>query len=143
MATYRTTIVSSRAPAALFLYMARFSNATEWDPSVSAAEELQPGPPALGSSYRLHVRSFGRSIPLEYHIVEFDEPHRVVLRAENSLLLSLDVIEVTDGPEGQSTLSYDATLTLKGPLGIFSPVLNRPFRHLGDHAAAGLLRAVA
>jgi hypothetical protein len=143
MATYRTRIESSREPAALFTYMARFSNAAAWDPSVTEAEELQPGPPALGSSYRLVVKSFGRSLPLQYRIIEFDENRRVVLRAENGWLRSTDVIEVAAAAEGRSTLSYDATLSLKGPLAIFSPVLQRPFQRLGDQAAAGLRTALA
>jgi hypothetical protein len=46
MATYRTTILSTRAPAEVFAYMARFSNARAWDPGVSGAEELHPGPPS-------------------------------------------------------------------------------------------------
>jgi hypothetical protein len=143
MANYRTGIPSSWAPATLFTYMARFSNAAAWDPSVTEAEELQPGPPALGSAYRLKVKSFGRSIPLDYRIIEFDENRRVVLRAENALLRSTDVIEVAPAPEGRSTLTYDATLTLKGPWSMFSPALQRPFRRLGDRAAAGLRAALA
>ena len=57
MATDRASILSPRAQADLFAYMANFSNADEWDPGVSGAEELNPGPPALGSTYRLRVRS--------------------------------------------------------------------------------------
>jgi len=142
MASYRTEITSTRPQADLFLYMARFSNAAEWDPGVSGAEELNPGPPALGSTYRLGVRSLGRSIPLEYRIIEFVAPRRVVLRAENHFLRSTDVIEVQPGPGDGSTLTYDATLTLTGLLSPFSPLLGRPLRRLGDRAANGLRATV-
>jgi hypothetical protein len=142
MATYRTSIPSIRPPADLFAYMARFSNAAEWDPGVSGAEELSPGPPALGSTYRLQVRSLGRSVALDYRIIEFTDPSRVVLRAENRVLCSTDVIEVQPGPGDGSTLTYDATLTLKGLLSLFSLLLGRPFRRLGDRAANGLRATV-
>jgi hypothetical protein len=139
MATYRTSIPSTRPPADLFAYMARFSNAREWDPSVSGAEELSPGPPALGSTYRLRVRSLGGSVVvLDYRIIEFAAPHRVVLHAQNHLLSSTDVIEVESGPGEGSTLAYTATLTLRGFLSPFSALLQRPFQGLGDRAADGL-----
>ncbi len=60
--------------------MARFSNAAEWDPGVTEAAEDDPGPPAFGSTYRLKVRFFGLTVPLEYRIEEIDRPRRVVLR---------------------------------------------------------------
>jgi hypothetical protein len=122
----------------VFAYMARFSNAAEWDPGVTGAEELTPGPPALGSTYRLGVRSLGRSLNLDYRITEFDHPARVVLSAENTTLRSIDVIEITSDPGGGSTLTYDATLTLKGIFAVASPLLGPAFRRLGDRAAAGL-----
>jgi Polyketide cyclase / dehydrase and lipid transport len=142
MATYRTSMRSTRPPTELFAYMARFSNADEWDPGVSGAEELTPGPPALGSTYRLRVTSLGRSVALEYRIIAFSDPRRVVLRAENHILRSTDVIEIEAGPGDGSTLTYEATLTLRGLLSPFSALLNRPFRKLGDRAADGLRAAV-
>jgi hypothetical protein len=143
MATYRTSVTSSRSPSELFVYMARFSNAAQWDPGVSSAEELTPGAPALGSTYRLMVKSLGRSMALDYKIIEFDEPRRVVLNAENWMLRSTDLIEVQPGPGDGSTLTYDATLVLKGFLSPLSPVLSRPFTQIGDRAAASLRTTLA
>ena len=98
MATYRARVTSPRPPAEVFDYMARFSNAVEWDPGVTDATEADPGAPALGSTYRLVVRALGRAVPLEYRIAEFERPHRVVLTAENSIVRSTDVIEVCAAP---------------------------------------------
>ena len=138
MAFYRTRFTSPRPPAEVFDYMARFSNTAEWDPGVSEATEVHPGVPALGSTYRLVVRSFGRAIPLEYRIVEIDRPHRVVVRAENSAVCSTDVIAVSTGPGNGSTLTYDATLELKGVAALFTPLLGLSFRRIGDRAIVGL-----
>src|SRR5271165_780701 len=138
MASYRARVTSPRPPAEVFDYMARFSNAAEWDPGVTEATEVDPGAPTLGSTYRLMVRAFGRAIPLEYRIVEMDRPHRVVLSAENSMVRSTDVIEVSSGPGSGSTLSYHATLELKGVAVLFTPFLGLSFRRIGDRAIVGL-----
>jgi uncharacterized protein YndB with AHSA1/START domain len=143
MATYRARVTSPRPPAEVFDYMARFSNAAEWDPGVTEATEVDPGVPTLGSTYRLMVRAFGRAVPFEYRIAEFDRPHRVVLSAENSIVRSTDVIEVSAGPGGGSTLIYDATLGLKGAAALFTPLLGLSFRRIGDRAIVGLRTALA
>ncbi len=143
MATYRARVTSRWPPAEVFDYMARFSNAARWDPGVAEATEDDPGATGLGATYRLVVRNYGRSIPLNYRIEEYERPHRVVLRAENALVRSTDVIEVVPDPQGGSILTYHATLELKGGAVLFTPLLGLSFRRIGDRAAAGLRRALA
>jgi hypothetical protein len=143
MASYRARVASPLPPAEVFDYMARFSNAVEWDPGVTEATEVDPGAPALGSIYRLTVRAFGRTLPLDYRIAEFDRPHRVVLSAENSMVRSTDVIDVSAGPGTGSTLTYDATLRLKGAVALFTPLLGLAFRRIGDRAIVGLRAVLA
>jgi hypothetical protein len=143
MATYRARVTSPRPPAEVFDYMARFSNAAEWDPGVTEATEAESGAPGLGSTYQLVVRAFGRAILLSYRIVDFDRPHRVVLSAENSTVRSTDVIEVVAEPAGGSILTYDATLGLKGGAVLFTPFLGPSFRRIGNRAIVGLRAALA
>ena len=143
MVTYRARVTSPWPPTEVFDYMARFSNAAEWDPGVTEAVEVDPGAPVLGSTYRLMVRAFGRGVPLEYRIAEFDRPHRVVLSAQNSMVRSTDVIEVSAGPGGGSTLIYHATLGLTGVSALFTPLLGLSFRRIGDRAIVGLRAALA
>ena len=81
MATYRTEIDSPRSPGEVFEYLATFSNARDWDPSVAEAEPLSAGRAEVGSVYRLGVRTAGRVVPLDYEVVALDRPHRVVLEA--------------------------------------------------------------
>lgn len=144
MATYRAHVTSPRPAVEVFDYMARFSNAAEWDPGVAEATEGEPGTaPGLGSTYRLVVRAFGRAVPLRYRIDDFDRPHRIVLRAENSIVQSTDTIEVEPGPDGGSILTYDASLGLKGGAVLFTPLLGPSFRRIGDRAVDGLRAALA
>jgi hypothetical protein len=143
MATYRTSVSSPRSPADVFAYLARFSNAAGWDPGVSAAQDITAGAPALGSTYRLMVRFLGRTVPLEYRIEYIDPPRRVVLRAENAVVRSTDVISVAPTLGGGSTVTYEATLTPKGLSAAMAPLLSVLFRRIGDRAAAGLRASLA
>jgi hypothetical protein len=142
VATYLTSLASPWPAADLFNYMARFSNAAEWDPGVVEATEGHPGRPELGSTYRLVVSFFGRRLALDYEIVEIDTPHRVVLRAENSMVCSTDVIEVVP-TSGGARLTYQATLRPKGASAWIAPVLTMVFPRIGDRAAAGLKAKLA
>ena len=74
MATYSNRFMSPRSPSDVFEYLARFSNAADWDPGVVEAQDLGGGPPRQGSTYRLVVRFFGRQLPLDYQIVDIDRP---------------------------------------------------------------------
>ena len=143
MATYRTTIWTPRLPSDVFAYLARFSNAAEWDPGVIEAEDTTPGPPRQGSTYRLVVALLGRRVPLDYRIAEIDPPQRVVLKAQNALIRSTDIIEVVPAPEAGSAVTYTATLTLKGVMALFAPLLGAGFKRIGDRAAEGLRDTLA
>jgi hypothetical protein len=138
---YRASALSPRSPAEVFAYLAHFSHATQWDPGVVSATDITPGPPDRGSRYRLVTRFLGRSVPLEYRIEEIDTPRRVVLGAENAMVRSTDVIEVAAAPGGGSTVTYEATLTVKGPSVLLTPLVALAFRRIGVRATRGL-RAV-
>ena len=141
MARYRTTVESDRTPAEAFDYLATFSNAAEWDPGVDEGQQVTPDPVGLGSRFRLRARFLGRSVPLEYRIVAFERPGRVVLEADERAVRSTDEITVVAAGNG-SRVTYEADLRLKGPLGVLDPVLSLVFRRVGDRAAGGLQRAL-
>jgi len=141
--TYRTSFTSPWAAPDVFAYMARFCNAAEWDPGVVEVQCCQPGPPRLGSSYRLVVRFLGRRFPLDYEIVEMLTPRRVVLRAENTVVSATDVIEVEPAAGGSARLTYSATLRLKGPAALMAPLIGVAFHRTGDRAVAGLQAKLA
>ena len=143
MARYRGTVMSDRSAEETFDYLAEFSSAAEWDPGVSGAERLDDGPVGLGSTFRLGVSVAGRATPLDYRIVSYQRPHRVVLLGENDTIRSEDTVTVVARPDGGSVLTYDADLRLKGVLAAFNPVLDVPFRRIGDRGLSGLRRMLA
>ena len=87
------------------------------------------------------MRIKGLPGPLRYRTVEYEPSVRVVVRAANSWLTSLDTITVEADGTG-STVTYDAELTLNGPLGVADPLLRRTFGRIADRAANGLIAAL-
>ena len=142
MARYQATVQSPRPPTETFTYLATFSNAAEWDPGVLAGEQLDAGPVAPGTRFRLVVPFLGRRMPLTYQVTSYQPGHEVMLTAANGLLHATDKITVT-GDAGGSAVSYDAEVRLRGPLWILDPLLRPGFRAVAARAAAGLAQALS
>lgn len=143
MTRYCRTIHVDAAPGEAFDFLARFSNAADWDPGVASARMLTPEPVGRGSAFELMVRAAGRQAPFRYEIIEYERPARVVLRAEQPRIVSADTITVSAAPQGGSEVTYDADLRLTGLLRFLDPVLALAFRRIGDRALEGLRRAFA
>ena len=141
MARYVVSVQSPSEAAESFDYMADLSNFAQWDPGVETAEQVEGEGPGPDSAFDVAVRTAGRRIMLRYHVTEFEAPSRLVARAESSTLVSLDTITV-EGNERGSIVTYDAELTLKGPLRLFDPLLGLAFNRIGDKAAEGLVTAL-
>ena len=138
------SVVHVRTPfaqKAAFDYMADLTNFERWDPGVLGAEQVEGTTPVIGAEYDVTVRAVPKPMDLRYRLVTL-EPHRlVVARAESSLLTSVDRITVDAGEEG-TTVTYDAELTLNGPLALVDPILGLAFKRIGDRAATGLIEAL-
>lgn len=134
-------INTARPPAEVLAYMADFSHAPEWDPSVVSATRLDEGQLRVASTFDLVVRSAGRSLPLHYEITELDESHATLV-ARTPTLESVDTLSVALGGEG-TVFTYDARLTLIGIWRVFNPFLAVMFRSLAAKAEAGIRRRLA
>ena len=142
MAHYVARVPVSGTRSAAFTYLSRFDRAAEWDPGVEAGEMVTPEPVGVGSRFRLVARFLGRRIPLEYEIVELEHDERIVLRAENRSVRSVDTITFDDDERG-TVVVYDAQLDAKGIGRLADPLLALVFRRIGDRAAAGLRTRLA
>ena len=138
MARYVATIETPRAQEDVFAYLSDFSTTQEWDPGVAEAERLDGGPIGVGSRFKVVADVMGRRTPLVYAVVALDAPHSITLRGENATVVSLDTIAFEPTATGGTRVSYDADLTLKGPLGVGDPLLKLVFNRIGDRAVAGL-----
>ncbi len=141
MARYQTMIESTLPPEEAFAYMADFSNAQFWDPSVSEAHRAGDAPIGVGSVFELVARFAGRDVPLEYAIVEHDPPRRVVLEARRPGFFTRDTITVEPAEHG-SRVHYDARLEFGGVRRLLDPVMQRIFNRVGANAKAGMQAAL-
>ena len=142
MAHAHKTVTSPKPPAEVFAYLADFSTTAEWDPGLSAARRLDDGPLGVGNRVELDAAFFGRTIKLIYETTLYEEPRRFIVRGESSTIVSVDEITVEADGTG-SLVTYDAELTLKGPLKIFDPALGLGFGKVADKAIAGLKKALS
>lgn len=135
MARYVTTIASTLAPEAAYAYMADFSNALEWDPSVTEAKRSGE------SAFDLVAKFGGRGVPLHYETVASDPPRSLVLEARKPSFTSRDTITVAPAPGG-STVHYDARLEFTGVGRVLDPLMQLLFNRTGAKAAAGMRAAL-
>ena len=115
--------------------MADFSNALEWDPSVTEATRSSDG------AFDLVAKFGGRGVPLRYEVVSSDPPRSIVLVARKPSFTSRDTITVASAPAG-STVHYDARLEFKGAGRILDPLMQLVFNRTGAKAAAGMRAAL-
>jgi carbon monoxide dehydrogenase subunit G len=143
MTRYAATVRTGWEPEQAFRYLADFATVADWDPGAERSERLSDDPLAKGARVRVESSFLGRSVPLVYETIEIDAPRKVVLRAESGTVVSLDTMSFDPAPGGGTAVTYDAVLTLKGPLRLFDPLLALAFRRVGDRAKAGLERRLA
>ncbi|MEP7047142.1 MAG: SRPBCC family protein [Ilumatobacteraceae bacterium] len=140
MARYVTTVRTRRSVADAFAYMADLRNFAAWDPGVSKVVQVEgdgAGPDAVFDV----TLSGRRATVLRYRTVEYSEPSGLLVVADTSVLRSTDRITVRAAGDA-TDVTYDADLSLKGPLRIAAPLMALVFRRVGDRAAGGLLRVL-
>lgn len=139
MAKANGTVRSPLDPETVFSRLSDFSTTEQWDPGVVEAQRITDGPVELGARFRVVAAFMGSRSELVYEITEFDPGRRVVLRGENNRVVSVDVITVEAEGEG-SIVTYDADLTLKGPMKLADPLLGLAFGRIADKALDGLTK---
>jgi carbon monoxide dehydrogenase subunit G len=141
MARYRTTVRTDQSPTEAFAFMADLRNFEDWDPGVQSASQVHGDGGGPEASFDVVVNAPGKGLTLRYVTTEYDEPRRVVVRAESKVFTSLDRIDVE--PDGTGSLvTYDAELLLNGPLGVFDLLLRPVFDRIGGRADQGLQQAL-
>ena len=84
------------------------------------------------------MKTFGQEQAFSYEVVASDPTSRLELVAETSRLRLVDRITIAESPDGGSVVTYDAELTLRGPLKLANPLFAPGFRRTVARGAAGL-----
>jgi Polyketide cyclase / dehydrase and lipid transport len=143
MARYVASVETLWEREVAFGYLADFANIADWDPGVARARRLSEPALEVGARFEVISSVMGREVPLVYETIEIDPPRRILLRAETSTVVSLDLMSFDLKPGGGTIVTYDADLKLKGPLRLLDLPFRLAFRRLGDNARDGLRRKLA
>jgi carbon monoxide dehydrogenase subunit G len=136
------TITTAQPIDDAFAFVADFGNLARWDPGISASERIDDGPLRVGSRFRV-VSEFGRSaIPMEYTITEMEAPKRVVLEGAGSSIAAVDVITFEPTLDGGTNITYQADLSLQGPMRFLEFLFRPAFYRLGKRAMEGMEHAL-
>ena len=110
--------------------MADLTNFERWDPGVVRADQVAGARPGPDATYDVTVK--GMRKPLRYVVNEYEAPTRVVVQARSRMLTSLDTITVEPDGDG-AVVTYDAQLTLNGPLALADPIVGGAFARASRH----------
>jgi hypothetical protein len=135
------TVSTEWPPETAFAYMADFSHAPEWDPSVVQAERRDTGAMGVGSVFDLAVRVGGRRLPLRYEVTDF-APGRITFTARTTTLESVDTVTVALRQDA-TEVTYDARIHFRRLLRLADPLLALGFRKVADRAIQDLERRLS
>jgi hypothetical protein len=116
-------------------YLADLEHFEEWDPGTVRAVQVRD------DAYDITVKTFGRELTLRYEVVDAEPPRQLRLVAETGTLHLVDEITISEA-DGGCVVTYDATLTLKGPLRLLDPLFAPGFKRTVEKGAAGLATAL-
>ena len=146
MPTIERTIQTPTAPDKVWAYMSDFTTTTEWDPGTIETVRSS-GDGGVGTTYENTSEFNGNRTQLTYTVVEHQPPGRIVLRGVNDQVTATDTMTFTasgSGTEVHYRAEFDFTNWLRFVQPLFAlPLLNRPFKKLGDEAEQGIREALA
>ena len=141
MAHFETTLDTRAKADTAFDYLADFSNARDWDPSVAAARRVGSDPIGVGTRFALELALAGQTLHFDYQIERYEPNRLLVFCSESDRLRSLDTIEIQARSWG-CRVRYDADLRLAGAYYVFDPIVHLAFQVSGARAARGLEKAL-
>jgi carbon monoxide dehydrogenase subunit G len=133
----RKEIEVARPLAEAFAYVADFSNAAEWDPGITKASKLTPGPVQEGSEFDIVAIFRGKEQRFLYVVSALDDNRRVLLTGDGERAQSVDEITFSEAGAGTSIV-YVADIRLKGIFRLGEPLVRPTMHKMGDAALAGL-----
>ncbi|HEX5820178.1 MAG TPA: SRPBCC family protein [Solirubrobacterales bacterium] len=142
MAQYSATLATENRPDDVWRYLADLRSIVEWDPSVEDARLVAGEPGLVGTRYELDVRFLGRTVALPYETVVAEPPHRLVFAAETDAMSIADEAIIVPTISG-SSLTWRASLSLRGGRRLLDPPLRLAFARLGRNAETGLRARLA
>jgi len=124
-----------------FDFLSDLSNLPKWDPSIRSSEPEDDDGPEVGSRYRVVIGFYGRAIEATYTIVESVRPYRIVVSVEGKVTGTIDL--AIAGRVDGSTITYDASASLRGMARLLDKGLKLAFEGIGENVMASLREQLA
>ena len=141
MAHFTTTLETRARAVDVFSYLADFSNARHWDPTVTNARRVGRRAIGEGSRFEIELGMQLRPIRLTYTLTRYEPYRLIMLEADTPLFRSLDTIEIEEQSSG-ARVHYDADLRPHGAIVLLDLPMHLLFQLSGRRSAHGLARAL-
>lgn len=129
-------------PAALLAYVADFRNLTDWEPSVTAVEQVSGSHFAVGAQYHVVMRFLGQSLSMDYRLSEFEPGRFALLEGYSDGAQATDRITVSaKGDRVEVCYAVELQLT-SGKARLLAPLIYPAFGLSVSRAARSLARAL-
>jgi carbon monoxide dehydrogenase subunit G len=127
----------SRPADEVFGAIADFTTSAQWDPMITSAAQVVGDRPGPGAAYDLTLKM--GPVPTTFrYVTEVHSPTGHVVHAtENRWAWGRDDVRIAADGEG-TEVTWTADFALKGPGGLFDPLLQKGFQKVGARAVAGL-----
>jgi carbon monoxide dehydrogenase subunit G len=111
-------------------YLKDFAHAESWDPGTLRCTQTSPGEVRVGTTWHNVSKIRGRETELTYELTYADR-HRLTFVGKNRTATSTD--DMTFEALGdQTSITYDATVTLNGLAKLAEPLMRREFEKLAQ-----------
>jgi carbon monoxide dehydrogenase subunit G len=130
MPVVERTFQVTTAPAVVLEYLQDFAHAQEWDPGTESCTRTDPGPIAVGSTWRNVSKIAGVETELTYTLTD-RSPERLVFVGVNDTATSTDTITVRPSGAG-SELTYHAEIELHGLSKLAAPMVKVVFEKVAN-----------
>lgn len=137
MTRLQETIEVPRPVDETFFYTSNFANIAQWDPGVAASHKITPGPVGIDTEFKVRVKVWPRTIPMNYIVRVYEPPRRVVLEGRSDAIHALDDIHFMATAAG-TRIDYTADISLMGVLGYLEPYMEGMLDKVGKNAMRGL-----
>lgn len=116
MPSYRDSIVIRRPLADVFDYMNDIDRESEWQPQLREAEQIPPGPVAVGSRRRYVSEFLGKRLENVYVVTAFEPNRRVACETTKDSIMSATTDIRWEETDGGTRVTMSLEGKASGPL---------------------------
>src|SRR6478752_1392168 len=130
MTHVQRTFTVHRPIETVVAYLKDFAHAESWDPGTVTCTQTSPGEVRVGTTWRNVSKIRGRETELTYELT-YADPQRLTFVGKNKTATSID--DMSFEPLGdQTSITYEATVTLNGLAKLAEPLMRREFKRLAQ-----------